>query len=172
MDPEKLIEILDLRPLPQEGGYYRETYRAPLVVAGDALPDSYVGDRDASTAIYYLITAEENSALHVLPTDEVFHFYAGDAVMMLQLHPDGRSESHMLGSFLTAGERPQVVVPGGVWQGCRLTEGGSYALLGCTVAPGFDYRDFRLATPSNIDYLVTRYPTQADEIRRLAPRQP
>lgn len=169
MTPEEIIQLLGLAPLPQEGGFYRETYRAPLVVPPAGLPDCYEGERNASTAIYFLITPNENSALHILPTDEVFHFYCGDAVEMLLLHDDGTVEKPTLGAKLTDGQRPQVVAPGGVWQGCRLAEGGRYALLGCTVAPGFDFRDFHVATQAEIIELAKRFPAEADEIHRLAP---
>lgn len=170
MEASQIIELLDLQPLPQEGGYYRETYRAPLVLQSGTLPDHYDGHRNASTAIYFLLTPVEHSAWHILPTDEVFHYYCGDPVEMLLLHPDGRAEWRRLGADLAAGERPQVVVPGGVWQACRLVDGGSYALLGCTVAPGFDFRDFHVAQADEVTRLQAQHPAHADQIARLAPK--
>lgn len=170
LSAQEVIDLLRLEPLPLEGGYYRETFRAPIVVPEEGLPGDYYGDRNASTAIYFLITPEENSALHVLPSDEVFHFYRGDPVEMLRLYPDGVGSVARLGPDLAAGERPQVVAPGGVWQGCRLAGGGAWALLGCTVAPGFDFRDFHIATPVDILDLVDRYPQHEEMIRDLSPR--
>ena len=120
-----------------------------------ALPDEYGGDRSASTAIYYLLTPETFSAIHRVKSDEVFHFYAGDAVEMLQLWPDGAARRVIIHNDLAAGHEPQLVVPAGVWQGCRLIPGGNWALLGCTVAPGFDYADFELG---NRIELLAQYP--------------
>src|SRR5207249_3960045 len=99
----------------------------------------YSGDRSVSTAIYYLLTPGTFSALHRLKSDEIFHFYAGSPVKMLQLHEDGRGEEIILGSDVLAGQQPQVLVRRGVWQGSYLLPGGEFALLGCTVAPGFEY---------------------------------
>jgi predicted cupin superfamily sugar epimerase len=160
-----------LRPLPQEGGYFRETHRASLVLGEAALTKHYAGDRNASTAIYFLITPQEPSALHILPTDEVFHFYLGDPVEMIQLPASGPAQVLTLGIDLLVGMRPQVVVPGGSWQGCRLRAGGRFALLGCTVAPGFDFRDFHVASDSEIRELITRFPGHAQLIADLAPRK-
>ena len=170
LDADSIIRLLNLRPLPQEGGYFGETHRAKRVIAESALGSEYSGDRNASTAIYFLITSQEYSALHILPSDEVFHFYLGDPVEMLQLHPDGTANIHFLGTDLLANMRPQVVVAGNTWQGCRLRPGGQFALLGCTVAPGFDFRDFRVATSAVVDELATRFPAHATMIRELAPR--
>ena len=126
---ETLCALLGLVPHPIEGGFFAETYRSADLLGGDALPAHYRGARAAGTAIYYLLTPETFSAMHRLGSDEIFHFYLGDPVEMLQLAPDGS-------------QRPQVVVPRGVWQGARLRPGGRLALLGTTVAPGFDYADY------------------------------
>ncbi len=128
-----LIAALDLKPHP-EGGYYRETYRSDKV-AGEPL-------RALSTAIYYLLVADTFSELHRLTADEIFHFYLGDTVEMLQLFEDGQAKVVKLGQNLAAGEQLQVVLPAGVWFGSRLVVGGSYALMGTTVAPGFDFADY------------------------------
>jgi predicted cupin superfamily sugar epimerase len=131
---ERLIAALGLAPLPLEGGWYRETYRAVLRLAGG---------KSVSTAIYYLLTPDTFSALHRLPADEVFHFYAGDPVEMVQLGPAaGEGRVVVLGGDVLAGQAPQVVVPAGVWQGSALAAGGEYALLGTTMAPGFDFSDY------------------------------
>lgn len=169
LDADDIIRLLDLQPLPLEGGFYRETFRAPLVILEESLPYEYEGNRNASTAIYFLLTPEENSAMHILPTDEVFHFYSGDPVEMLRLYPDGSTDVSVMGVDLMAGQRPQLVVPGNVWQGCKLAEGGRWALMGCTVAPGFDFRDFHVATPEEMLDLIDHYGGQAPLIRELAP---
>jgi predicted cupin superfamily sugar epimerase len=159
----EIIERLNLVPLTIEGGYFRETYRSQIAFAAGALPAEYNGPRSACTAIYYLLTPETFSAIHQVKSDEVFHFYAGDAVEMLQLEP-GRGRIVMIGNDLAAGQEPQLVVPGGLWQGCRLKPGGKWALLGCTVAPGFDYEDFTAADRAS---LVAEYPEFAEFIAAL-----
>jgi uncharacterized protein len=128
--------LLRLEPLPREGGFFRETYRSALRISSGA------GERDAGTAIYYLLTPGDVSAMHRLPGEEVFHFYLGDPVEMLLLHPGGGSNLVIVGSDLAAGMRPQVVVQGGAWQGSRLRAGGRFALMGTTMSPGFDPRDY------------------------------
>ncbi|MBI2807338.1 MAG: cupin domain-containing protein [Planctomycetes bacterium] len=161
---DELIRHLGLQPHPKEGGFFRETYRAAESFAPPALPGRYVGTRSASTAIYYLLTPKTFSALHRLQTDEIFHFYLGDPVRMLQLHPDGSSQTLLLGNDVLAGQHPQVVVPRGVWQGSLLEPGGAFALLGCTVAPGFDYVDYE---HGNRDALSVQYPSAIEMIRHL-----
>ena len=139
---EALCALLGLVPHPIEGGFFAETYRSGDLLPGDALPARYRGPRAAATAIYYLLTPETFSAMHRLGSDEIFHFYLGDPVEMLQLAPDGSHRVVVIGADLEAGQRPQVVVPRGVWQGARVRPGGRLALLGTTVAPGFDYADY------------------------------
>ena len=162
---EELIATLRLQPLPLEGGYYRETYRSPDRLPAAVLPGHYRTDKIASTAIYYLLTTDTFSALHRLPTDEIFHFYLGSPVQMLQLWPDGQGRIVTLGPDVLAGQSPQVIVPRDVWQGSLLAAGGSYALLGTTMAPGFDFADYEAA---NAEQLINQYPAFADLIRRLS----
>jgi predicted cupin superfamily sugar epimerase len=161
---EQVIQRLKLVPLTIEGGYFRETYRSELVVPAGALPSDFGGDRNISTAIYYLLTPNTFSAIHIVKSDETFHFYAGDAVEMLQLWPDGSARIVIISNDLAAGHEPQLVVPAGVWQGCRLIRGGKWALMGCTVAPGFDYSDFALADRTK---LIASYPAFAEMIEAL-----
>lgn len=164
MTADDLTRLLHLQPHPKEGGYFRETYRASEALAADALSARYGAPRSVSTAIYYLLTPTTFSALHRLQSDEVFHFYLGDPVRMLQLSPDGTGRSIVLGPDLGAGQQVQVVVPRGVWQGSVLEPGGEFALLGCTVAPGFDYADYESSTRQE---LLAHYPQFADLICRL-----
>jgi len=158
-----IIDALGLVPHPKEGGWFRETFRAAETLG--AFAGRYPGPRAVSTAIYYLLTPATFSALHRLASDEVFHFYAGDAVEQLRLHPGGRGEIVTIGNNLAAGQRPQVLVPRGVWQGARLVPGGRYALLGCTVAPGFDYADYESGNGAS---LAADYPEFAGRIATLA----
>ena len=160
-----VIRQLNLQPHPKEGGYFRETYRAAESLPAETLAARYGAARSTSTAIYYLLTPNTYSALHRLQSDEVFHFYGGGAVEMLQLFPDGSGRTVVLGD-LASGGHPQVVVPRGVWQGSVLRQGGEFALLGCTVAPGFDYADYE---SGRREILVAQYPQFADLIRRLTP---
>jgi uncharacterized protein len=161
---EDLIRLLNLQPHPREGGWFRETYRADEKIAPAALPARYTSARSAGTAIYYLLTPDTISPLHRLASDEIFHFYLGGPVRMLQLFPDGRGLVTVLGTDLAAGQQPQVVVPRGVWQGCYLEQGGPLALLGCTVAPGFDYADYE---DGGREDLMAKYPAFAEMICRL-----
>lgn len=160
MTAADLIAALQLQPHPIEGGFFRETWRSTFDVAGPA------GTRSAGTAIYYLLTPDSYSALHRLRTDEVFHFYLGDPVQMLQLWPDGSTRTVLLGSDFRRGQLPQLIVPAGVWQGSLLCDGGIFALLGATVAPGFDYADYETGDRAP---LTAVYPAAADLIRRLTP---
>jgi uncharacterized protein len=143
MTAEGVKKLLGLRPHPREGGWYVRTYEAPEFVGAGAFVDRrYSGTRRTGTAIYYLLEPETFSEMHRLKSDEVFHFYAGDAVEMLQLREGGRGAMVVIGNDLLRGQRPQLVVERGVWQGSRLVEGGRWALLGCTVSPGFEFEDY------------------------------
>jgi hypothetical protein len=150
--------LLNLQPHPIEGGFYRRTYTSAATVE---LPR---GIRPAGTAIYYLLEPGTFSEMHVLDSDELFHFYLGDPVEMLQLFPDGRSAVFTLGPDLAAGLHVQLLVPAGVWQGTRLIGQGQVALLGCSVTPGFDFADYRGATA---DELIAKWPLEAERIRAL-----
>ena len=133
LSAEAIVNLLDLEPHP-EGGHFRETFRDPATDGGG---------RARSTAIYFLLAAGETSAWHRVDAVEVWHFHAG-APLALTLSPDGRGvETHRLGPNLSTGERPQVVVPTGWWQSAQSL--GAWTLVGCTVAPGFDFAGFKLA---------------------------
>lgn len=162
MTAEEVIRHLKLEPHPKEGGFFRETYRA--AEGPGELPVRYQGPRRFGTAIYYLLTPGTFSALHRLESDEVFHFYLGGPVRMLQLHPDGNGRTVVLGNDLANGQLPQVVVPHGVWQGSFLEPGASFGLLGCTVAPGFEYVDYEHGDRAT---LIAQYPVFEALIRRL-----
>ena len=163
---DHIIELLGLEPLPEEGGLFRQTYRSGEQIPAAALPSRYGGPRRFATAIYYLLTdaPDSFSALHRLKTDEVYHFCLGDPVEMLLLHPDGGSERPILGQDLAAGQQVQLVVPAGSWQGSRLMPGGRCALMGTTMAPGYEQDDFELGERER---LLSGYPEQAELIRGL-----
>jgi len=147
VDAGTLQRLLDLEPLRPEGGFFRETYRSPR-----------------SSAIYYLLTPEAASRLHRLPHDEIWHFYLGDPVEMLHLRSDGTGERLTLGTALESGQRPQVLAPAGVWQGARLAAGGRWALMGTTMAPGFDGSGYEHGDRTT---LVQAYPSWRDLILAL-----
>lgn len=156
----ELIEQLQLLPHP-ERGYYAETYRAPLSVLG--VPHG--GPRSASTAIYYLVTAAQpSSRLHRLRSDELFHLYEGGPLEVLLLMAGQPPLVRRLGLDLAAGERPQLVIPAGTWFGTELAPHASHCLIGCTVAPGFDFADLELAGGSQ---LCEQFPEVAGRIQRM-----
>ncbi len=159
------IEHLDLRPHP-EGGYFRETYRAAEQIDAAGLPARFPGARAFSTAVYFLITDDAFSAFHRIRSDELWHFYAGDAVTLAVLDAGGRGQltSASLGCDPARGQAPQIVVPAGAWFGAEVAPPGKFALVGCTVAPGFDFADFELGAR---DVLSERYPQHRGAIERL-----
>lgn len=158
MNAAELKELLRLEPHPIEGGHFRQTWVSAERVQLER------GVRAAGTAIYYLLEEGAFSEMHALASDEVFHFYLGDPVGMLQLYPDGRSALCTLGPDLEKGQHVQLAVPAGVWQGARLAEGGKMALLGCTVSPGFDYADYR---GGKFEELAEKWPERREWIRAL-----
>lgn len=161
MTADEVTQLLQLKPHFLEGGFFRETYRSRWMVSGEYLPQGISGSRSIGTAIYYLITPESFSPLHRLSGSEVFHFYAGDPVLMLQLLPDGASRIITMGNDLAAGQQPQVVVRGNVWQGTKLAPGGKWALMGTTMSPGFDPADYE---HGEAEPLIAQYPDAADTI--------
>jgi len=162
---EKLIELYGLESHP-EGGFFVETYRAKGQIAKDALPQTYKGDRDYSTAIYYLLPEGTRSKLHRLPetSDEIFHFYLGDPMTVVQIMPDGKIVEAVLGHDVAAGQKVQHVIPGGCWFGAYPNPGSRFCLVGCTVAPGFDFADFEMGDRAD---LLKQYPDAKEIIERL-----
>ncbi|MEU6083672.1 cupin domain-containing protein [Streptomyces sp. NPDC047108] len=152
----ELAALYGLEPLPLEGGLFRQTW------AGPAGP----GGHPSGTAILFLMAAAGDlfSAMHRLPRDEVWHFYLGDPVELLLLEPGGTSRVEVLGQDVTAGQHVQFTVPGGTWMGARVRDGGSHALIGCTLAPGFLPSDYE---GGDADELAARYPEHGEMIRAL-----
>lgn len=163
---EFLIEHFHLEPLPIEGGMFHLHYRNNEMLSAAALPPRYTHDKATANAIVYLHQPHTCSLLHRLRTDEIYHFYNGDAVTMLLLFPDGRVETHTLGRKYVQGHKPFLVVPRGVWQGSFLSDGGEWALIGCTLAPAYDDDDFELGNRAE---LCAQYPEATELIRRLTP---
>lgn len=161
---QNIIKKLGLEPHPEEGGFFRETYRSKTVLEGRDELSAYSGPRCLYTAIYYMLIPGTMSAMHRVASDEVFHFYKGDPVCMLQLFPDGTSATFVLGPDVEAGQCPQLLVPAGVWQGTYLPEGGKFALMGATVSPGFEYADY---TNGVFEKLSFQYPDRTDLLKRL-----
>jgi len=168
LSADDLIRQLGLASLPWEGGYYKETWRADVSIPKDALGDAYSGPRDAGTAIYYLLTPDTLSRMHRLPSSETFHFYLGDAVEMLLLEDAPAHRTITFGQDLAAGEVVQFTVPGMVWMGARLDPErikAGFALMGTTVAPGFDFEDLIMG---EADALSAEYPAAAEMIQTLS----
>lgn len=163
---QQIIDRFQLSPLTGEGGLFRRTYCStdliPAEVFGRRFPEK--SSKNAGSAIQYMVTSDCYSRLHVLPTDEVYHFYLGDPVQMLLIPPEGTPRTVILGQDVMRGMEVQFVVPAGWYQGSRLVEGGSWALLGTTMAPAYDDSDYRDADP---EALIARFPEHAQEIGRL-----
>ena len=162
-DAKFWIEKLRLAPHP-EGGYYRETYRSELVVAKTALPPAFSGDRALATAIYFLLAGEDFSAFHRLHSDEMWHFYAGGPLVVSVIDERGKYLEIQLGSDAEVGEVFQAVVKAGCWFGARVKDSKSFALVGCTVSPGFDFEDFELGKRAE---LLRLYPQRRKVIEKL-----
>lgn len=153
---KEVIEKLGLAPLAFEGGFFKQTYKSKA----SGIPAIHFGiesasERKSSTAIYYLVTPESFSALHRVKSDEMFHFYCGDAVEMVQIDQEGKLSNFVLGSNIFEGQQPQVLVSKNVWQGLRLSKSGAWALMGTTVSPGYEDEDFELGIRSK---LLSAYP--------------
>ena len=157
------IDALELSPHP-EGGWFRQVYRAGESISQEALPERFAGDRCFSTAIYFLLQAADFSAFHRIGQDELWHFYDGSSVTIHVIDENGEYSTIGLGRDVESDEEFIAVVRGGCLFGATLNDPDSYALVGCTVAPGFDYFDFVM--PSRAD-LERRYPDHTDIIERL-----
>lgn len=157
------IQQLGLHRHP-EGGWFRETYRSTEQIAGEHLPARFSGARAFGTMIYYLLETGNFSAWHRIQQDEGWHFYDGATVLLHLISPEGDYTQRRLGRNLAAGEEPQAWVPAGWYFAATVVEGGRFSLVGCTVAPGFDFADFDM--PSRAQ-LCARYPAHREVIERL-----
>ena len=163
-DAAELIARLDLTRHP-EGGWFRETYRSSENIPATALPERFNGSRALSTAIYFMLERGDFSALHQIKSDELWHHHTGSSLLIHIFTPDGNYRVEQLGADLAAGDRFQIMVPFGSWFGAELAAGGAtFALVGCIVAPGFNFSDFTLADRAR---LCAAYPCHAPLVRRL-----
>lgn len=160
---QQLITNYQLQPHP-EGGYYKETYRSSEEIPTIGLPSRFGGNRAFSTAIYFLLEQHNFSAFHKIKSDECWHFYAGQTLLVHLIHTDGRLQTIKLGNQLNKGETFQFVVPANCWFASEPAPGTSFSFTGCTVAPGFDFADFELA---DAQQLIAGYPQHAAIIKRL-----
>ncbi|KAB8153671.1 hypothetical protein EZY14_010620 [Kordia sp. TARA_039_SRF] len=160
---QQLVESLELLPHP-EGGFYKEVYRSEKLIQKDALPDNFSGNRSYCTSIYFLLTSENFSAFHRIKQDEIWHFYGGSSLSVHVIDKEGNYTEHKVGMNFSNGEQPQLVVPAGCWFASSVPQKDSYAFVGCTVAPGFDFDDFELA---NREELQKIYPQHAAIIHKL-----
>ena len=158
-----LIDSLHLMPHP-EGGFYKESYRSPWLVPGPALPPGFSGERNLSTAIYFLLRQGDYSAFHRIRSDECWHFYEGGTLLVHVIHPVGRYEVIRLGRNFKSGEVFQHVVPAGAWFASEPAGETEFSLVGCTVSPGFDFLDFEMAEEEE---LLQQFPEHGGLIRRL-----
>lgn len=164
LSADEVIARLGLQPLPGEGGFFAETYRTAWNLDPLTMPEYFPEARSAATAIYFLITPDQFSALHRLRGDELWHFYLGDPVHLVTIDSKGDVESFRLGHDLVNGEIPQALAPAGRWLGCALVPGGEWALLGTTMTPGFDPADFELGDRAA---LLAEFPHAGEIIHRL-----
>jgi len=150
-----------------EGGYYRETYRSSLSIAREALPLQFTGPRLVSTAIYFLLEGENFSAFHRLRSDELWHFYVGGPLVVHVIEENGRYSEMSIGRNPEAGEMLQAVVNAGCWFASRVRDPESFALAGCTVAPGFDFEDFELGKRSELISLYSQHRKLIEQLTRI-----
>ena len=158
-----LIAKYKLLPHP-EGGYFTETYRSAELLSGEYLPDRFGGDRSVSTAIYFLLERGNFSAFHKIKSDECWHFYAGQSLLIHIIDTYGRLTTVKLGNDIFHEEVFQYVVPAGYWFASEPAETTAFSFVGCTVAPGFSFEDFELAKAEN---LCSAYPQHKAFIKRL-----
>lgn len=147
-----------------EGGAFREVYRSELTVAQKALPVFFQGSRNISTSIYFLLASGQFSAFHRIASDELWHFYYGDPLLIYEIGHSGDLIVHRLGSNIEKGESFQAVVKAGSWFASVPAPESEYALVGCTVSPGFDFTEFELAER---EALIRQYPAYAALITSL-----
>lgn len=152
------IDKLDLSAHP-EGGWFKEVYRSKETIQKEALPERFTGNRNISTSIYYLLERGDFSAFHRIKSDELWHFYDGQDLEIIEINTSGELIKHRLGLETF----PQIMIPAGSWFAARPT--GLFALVGCTVSPGFDFEDFEMG---NRDWLLKQFPQHIKTIEALA----
>jgi predicted cupin superfamily sugar epimerase len=166
MNVDLLVNKLKLEPHP-EGGYFKEVYRSSDIITHKALPEGFLGDRTIATAIYFLIEKNNFSALHKIKSDETWHFYYGDALEVIEIDENGVLKYTAIGNNLLAGETFQYTVKANTWFGSRVKSGGKFSLVGCTVAPGFDFNDFELGKKEDLLKLFPQHQKVIVEMTRI-----
>lgn len=161
MKAEYYIKKLNLLPHP-EGGYYKEIYRSSLTISEKCLPDYYSGSRNYSTSILFLLNKTDKSKFHILNSDEIWHFYAGTMIKIYIISPQGELIIKKLGNNLDENEFFQVVIPAKSYFAAEVADKNSFGFVGCTVAPGFDFKDFYM--PSKKE-LLKQFPQHSDIIK-------
>lgn len=147
-----------------EGGSFKEIYRSDTFFSQELLPENFTGSRNACTHIYFLLQKDQFSAFHRIRSDELWHFYDGDPLIVYEIDKNGNIEEHLLGKNVLAGQHLFCVIHAGNWFAARLADGSNYTLTGCTVSPGFDFADFELAKREE---LVKEYPRHEALISQL-----
>jgi len=163
MTPEQIIKHFNLAPHP-EGGYFRELYRSEEDLPASALPERYGSQRTFATSIYFLLKSGEPSRFHKLQSNELFYFHCGSPLTFHCLHEDGEYRKHVLGKNNLEDLCFQILIPRDTWFAAEVEEPESFSLIGCMVAPGFEFDDFELGTAQD---LVPRYPEYRALIERL-----
>lgn len=158
------IDQLQLQRHP-EGGWFREVYRAEESIPHSALPPAYSGDRNYSTSIYFLLNGNDTSTFHKINQDELWHFYAGTSLTLHMIDPSGEYSTQQVGNQLDKGQTLMFCVPAGWYFGAEVDDKNSFSLVGCTVAPGFDFDDFEMPSAEE---LIMQYPQNREIIERLA----
>ena len=162
---EEIITTLDLKPHP-EGGYFRETYRSEEFISKSNLSEDFQGSRNYSTSIYYLLESKDFSAFHKINQDEIWHFYSGNSIELHCISEEGKLTSVIIGKDITKGEVPQYIVPKHHWFAAKVVKSNTYALVGCTVSPGFDFKDFELASYHTLSKKYPKYESLIKEFTR------
>lgn len=160
---QQWISKLNLRPHP-EGGFFSEVYRSDETLLSTSLDERYAGSRSVSTSIYFLLKGNQFSAFHKIKSDELWHFYDGSAIKLYLLSGDGKLEIKKLGINIGENEVPQITVPKNIWFAAEPIDKESFSLVGCTVAPGFDFNDFELGERKD---LLQKFPQHKDLIIRF-----
>ena len=153
---EELIEKLQLEKHP-EGGYFKETYRSEILLPKSVLPSEFTSGRNASTCIYFMLTSDEFSAFHKVNQDEAWHFYLGETITLHMISPEGEYSQVSIGNDFSQNETPQFVVTAQHWFAAEIKTEDSFALVGCTVAPGFDFDDFELAEQQELQQIFLQH---------------
>jgi len=158
-----LIEKLKLTAHP-EGGFFSEVHRSGEIIRHEHLPARYKSDKVFSTSIYYLLEGNNVSHFHRLMSDEIWHFYCGSTLIIHSLNNNSGYQQTKIGSVFSDNINPQFTIQKGLWFAAEIEDKNSYALIGCTVAPGFEYTDFELA---NKELLLEQFPSYKEIINRL-----